>query len=105
MTKTETTAVHTRNSRNRSGKPGLSEADAAAAQHYVRSTLASPTPSHSFAAPRTPKIIGVPGHPRDMSDRRTRDLQKVMTQLLEQLELDHLLRQDGIGRHDLLPQS
>jgi hypothetical protein len=100
MTKTETSAVH-----GATSSPGLSEADAVAARHYVQSTLVSPTPSHSFAAPRTPKIVGASGHPRDMSDRRTRGPQKVMTQLLEQLELDSLLRQDGIGRHDLLPES
>jgi len=100
MTKTETSAVHAATSR-----PGLSEADAVATQHYVRSTLVCPKPSHSFAAPRPPKIVGASGHPRDMSDRRTRDLQKVMTQLLEQPELDNLLRQDGIGSHDHLPES
>ena len=99
MTKTETSAVHAATSR-----PGLSEADAVATQHYVRSTLAQPPVPHSFAAPRAPDLAGARGHPRDMSDRPARGLQKVVTQLLEQLELDDQLRQEGIGRHDLLPK-
>ena len=40
-----------------------------------------------------------------MSDCLTRGPRKVVTQLPEQLEPDHQLRQDGIGWHDLLPES
>ena len=105
MTQTRTSAARTAASRRGSGASGLSAADALAAQHYVRSTLAQPPVPHSFATPRAPDLAGARGHPRDMSDRPVRGLQKVVTQLLEQLELDDQQRQEGIGRHDLLPKS
>jgi hypothetical protein len=98
MTQTRTYAAHTAPSRRGSGTSGLSAVDTLAAQHYVRSTLAQPPVPHSFSTRRTPTLAGAHGHPRDMSDRPARALQKVVTQLLEQLELEHQPRLDSLVR-------
>jgi len=40
-----------------------------------------------------------------MGDRRTRGLRRVVTSLVEKLELDNQLSQNGRGQHDLPPES